>query len=159
MTGLLRVSSQAVRRQRALGKKNEVSRGGKEGPVNASEAGPGGWGLTEEPGKPGPRLVPVSLDSLSSEPGPRNVLVDLKQAPNTLTLSPFCPQTWKMWNSRSPRLQRGRLWAPQTHPPRPEATSQRGDLSQMKCSNLVSTTPPSPGRDAPGASFCMALTG
>lgn len=71
-------------------KRNEISRGVKEGPVNASEAGPGGCGLAEEPGKPGPRLVPVSLDGFLSEPGPRDGLVDLKQAQNTHTIS-FLP--------------------------------------------------------------------
>lgn len=51
-------------------KKNEVSRVGKEGTVNSFEAAPGGLGLAEEPGKPGPlwgqRLWTASCQNLDS---------------------------------------------------------------------------------------------
>ncbi|TKC38017.1 hypothetical protein EI555_013025 [Monodon monoceros] len=55
-----------------------------------------------------------------------------------VAIGPLSPATLtrRIWSSRSPRLQKGGQLDPQKHPPRPEATSQKQDLSHMEQMNL-----------------------
>lgn len=115
-------------------------------------------GLPEEPREAGP-LWGQCLWTASCQNLDLDMLVDLRQVQNMLTPSPFCPQIWTVSSSRSPCPLKGHLLGPQMHPPRPEAISQRRDHSQMKCSNLVSTTLLSPGAAAVGLLFAWVSEG
>lgn len=143
------VFSQTMWRQKGLPaeRKKEISGGGEEGTLSWALQG---WGLAEEPGKPGPLWCQCLWTASCRELDPCDVLVNLRFLQNTLTPSPFCPQIWMMSRSRSPRLQKGPLLDPQKCSPRSEATSRRRNRSRMKCSNLVSITLPSPAAAAPG---------
>lgn len=115
----------------------------------------GSWSLGDQD----PSGASAFGDSFLSKAGFRDVFVDLRQVQNTLTLPPFCLQIWTAQSSRGPCRQKGNWLDPQKHPPRPGATSQKGDLRQEERVNLVSTTLLSSGTAALGLYFCMDFTG